>query len=231
MFILKNEKAIEAEFKNLKNEVKIYFYSTKENEKYPSCMACPQTSDYLKYLESTSNGKIKVTEFSLLENPDAGKEFGISLTPSIFLPDFNILFTGAPFGSESAVFIKTLVIASTGNTDLDPDYRFRAKRLKGKLVRTIISPTCPYCPVASLNANRLSIASEGAIRSEIIESFEFQELVQKYGIEGVPAFVVAEIKNGKVINDRLQFQGITHPVKFIQYFESQRGGSSDLMYG
>ncbi len=231
MFILKNEKAIEAEFKQLKNDVRVFFFSTKENEKYPSCMACPQTSDYLKYIESVSNGKIKVTEFSLVENPDAGKEYGITLTPSIFLPDFNVIFTGAPFGSESAVFIKTLVIASTGVTELDQDYRSRAKKLKGKLVRTIISPTCPYCPVASLNANKLAIASEGAIRSEIIESFEFQDLARKYGVEGVPAIVVGEIKNGKVMNDRLQFQGITHPIKFIQYFESLRGGGSDLMYG
>jgi hypothetical protein len=231
MFILKNEKAVEKEFEKLKNPVRVFFYSTKEDEKYPSCMACPQTSDYLKFLESASKGIVKVTEFSLVQNPDAGKEYNITLTPSIYLPDFNILFTGAPFGSESVVFIRTLVMASTGETDLGVDYGARAKRLKNKLIRTIISPTCPYCPTASLNANKLSIASGGAIRSEIIESFEFPDLAQKYGVSGVPAIVVGEIKNNKIINDELRFQGITHPVKFIQFFESQSGGMNDLMFG
>lgn len=103
-------------------------------------------------------------------------------------------------------------------------------KAKGKIIRTIVTPTCPYCPTAVLTANRIAIATGGLVTSEIIESYEHQDLAAKYKVTGVPAVVVGKIRDdGEVVNDRVEFMGVPSGRDLVEKLVGQARGI-DSMY-
>ena len=82
------------------------------------------------------------------------------------------------------------------------------QRAQGKIIRTIVTPTCPYCPTAVTIANRIAIASGGIVISEIIESYEHGDLAARYKVTGVPAVVIGKVQGGNVVDDEVVFLGV-----------------------
>jgi thioredoxin-like negative regulator of GroEL len=110
---------------------------------------------------------------------------------------------------EAAPFLQTIIVASTGKTGIPADMVSDLKqRGKGKVIRTIVTPTCTYCPTAVAIANRIAIASEGTVTSEIVESYEHGDLAAKYKVSGVPAIVVGRLKDGEIYDDEVAFLGL-----------------------
>ncbi len=189
--------------------VKVLIFTTLGNDGKRSCPACEDTAVLIKELAKMSNGKLDVQEYSITNNKEICIQYHVDRVPTILFPDHGIRYTGSPIGMEAAPFLQTIVLASTNKTGVPLDMQNDLKtKAKGKLIRTIVTPTCPYCPTAVLTANRVAIASGGAVTSEIIESYEHGDLAAKYKITGVPAVVIGKVQDGLITNDEVAFLGL-----------------------
>ena len=200
---------VKKELAKMEKRVKLLLFTTLGSDGKRLCPACEDTAGLVKEIAKSSNGKLEITEYSISNDKDVCVQHHVERVPTILFPDHGIRYTGAPIGMETAPFLQTIVIASTNKTGVPLDMQNDLKtKARGKIIRTIVTPTCPYCPTAVLIANRVAIASGGLVTSEIIESYEHGDLAAKYKITGVPAVVIGKLQDGQVINDEVAFLGL-----------------------
>ncbi len=201
---------IRRELAKMTNPVRILLFTTSIYDAGKrDCPACQDTANFLKQIVELASGKIKLEEYSLTKDPKVCEQYHVKRVPTILFPDHGIRYTGAPIGLESVPLIQTIVIASTGLTGIPAEMANELKqRAQGKIIRTIVTPTCPYCPTAVSIAHRIAIASKGQVTSEVIESYEHGDLAARYQVTGVPAVAIGKVRDGEVFDDAIAFMGV-----------------------
>lgn len=213
-----NRETVERALRAMQQPVKLIAVTSltadADGEQYHQCPACTDTMAFLTDLEELSGGKVEVEEISRVTEPDRAEALGVDRAPVVIFVDKGIRYLGAPLGMEAGAFVQTVIAASTGETDLAPTLRSRLKKLtQAKTLRTLVTLTCPYCPHSVLIANRVALASEGLVRSEVIEAYENADLAVRYQTKGVPV---------TIIDDEVAFTGVP-PVRAL--FEKLSGTS------
>lgn len=188
------KKALREALKDMVNPVECMVFVTKN----PECAYCETTVQLCKLLSETSNGKVvaKIFYEENVEDKKIFERYRVIRKPSILLYNGYIRYTGIPAGEELKGLIETLIRLSTGDTGLSNETMDALRnQLKGKAyIEVIVTPTCPYCPYAALEANMFAYASEGKIIADVIEAMENPDIADYYGITAVPAIVI----NGNV---------------------------------
>ncbi|MCB1171058.1 MAG: alkyl hydroperoxide reductase subunit F [Leptospiraceae bacterium] len=111
-----------------------------------------------------------------------------------------IRFRGIPGGHEFNSFILAILQAGGVPVRLDPDVIDLVAGLSGELrFETVVSLDCHNCPDVVQTLNSLSLVS-GAISHDMVDGALYPEIVEKYGVQGVPAvFLNGEsFSSGKV---------------------------------
>jgi len=93
------------------------------------CPACADTVTLCKTLAELSNGKITYEEISL----DTQKD--------IIIEGTGIRYTGIPAGGEFTTFVQTIIMASTGKTELGHLKSKLMEISKPVVVQTVITST------------------------------------------------------------------------------------------
>lgn len=169
------------------DKVKVTMY-TGEN-----CELCGPIEELLKILAELSKGKINLEIKQVKSKEEMTRKLGVEKPPVILLGEKEeVRYTGAPLGHEGWALLETIVTLSTKKVQIPEKYVEKLRNLK-KIVRieTIITPTCPYCPYAVLIANRIAIASEGKVISDVVEAHEFPEIAEKFNVMAVPTIVLS----------------------------------------
>ena len=179
------------------NVVHLKVFTTKEatadNKSYVRCPACDDVVVMVRELAKNANKKIDWEEISIITDEEKCKKYGVTRAPTILFTDYNIRYTGAPIGLETAPFIQTLLWASSGETAFGSSFDDQLARIKKKAtIKIIVTPTCPYCAQAVLMENALAIQSNDKISVEIIESYENPDIARQYEVTGVPVTIVNE---------------------------------------
>lgn len=161
------------------------------------CDLCRETRELAEEFAGVSDRiRVEVHDF-LAADDTAAADYGIERIPALVLlgpdrRDVGIRFYGIPAGYELATIIGDLLRLSTGTPDLSAVTREALAGLGRDVhVKVFVTPTCPYCPRAVFLAHQLAMASK-RVRADAIEASEFPELVQRYGVMGVPKIVVNE---------------------------------------
>jgi len=176
-------------FKNMKNDVTIILF-TQEFE----CQFCKATRELMEELSELSV-KINLEIHDFVKEADLAKRYSIDKIPGFALigeKDYGIRFFGVPAGYEFTTLIEDILDISNLSTNLGPEILDElAKVDKPVHMQAMVSPTCPYCPRAVRIVHRFAIASD-FIRGDMVEISEFPQLLQKYGIQGVPHTIINE---------------------------------------
>ncbi len=131
--------------------------------------------------------KIDVYTFDL--DSKMAKNRDVHRSPTILIdPDvYHIRYTGAPAGEEGTSFLDTIIRVSADNPGLKGKMLKVARSIKEpKNIMIFVTPTCPYCPGAVVEAVKLAIANPKHVWAECVEATENMDLVAKYNIKGVP---------------------------------------------
>ncbi len=156
--------------------------------------ACVDQRRLLEALVSM-NGKISLKVLDLVYDQAQAAARGVDKVPATLIDgvrELGIRFYGLTGGYEFSSLVDTILMVSTGESSLD-------ERLK-KLIAGITKPvhvevmttlTCPYCPRMVHVANQFALVND-KIRSDMIESSEYPQLVQRYGVSGVPKTIINE---------------------------------------
>ncbi|NMC07092.1 MAG: hypothetical protein GYA24_17885 [Candidatus Lokiarchaeota archaeon] len=180
---------------NLKNPVRLKVFTSKTAEGYRQCPACEDTVVMVRELAKLSNNKIDWEEISIHVDKEKCEKYKVTRVPTILFLDYNIRYTGAPIGLETAPFVQTILMASSRESMLGDTVDAQLARIKkaGKLT-VIVTPTCPYCAQAVLMENALAIQSKDKVSVEIVESYENPDIARKYEVTGVPVTIVNDAK-------------------------------------
>ena len=173
----------------LRSDVWVLFF-TQEHE----CMYCRETREFLEELTSMSD-KLHLETYDMVADAGVAEEHGIDKIPAIKLvgdQDYGVRFFGMPMGYEFTVIVEDIIDVSWGTSDMDPEVMGNIMPIEGDMhIQVFISPTCPYCPQMVRSAHRFAILNPG-ITADMVEMTEFPQLVQKYGVMGVPKTIINE---------------------------------------
>jgi glutaredoxin-like protein len=189
--MLKDEdkKAVAERFKEMKESVKIVMFA-QESE----CELCAPTRELIEDLAELSD-KLEIEILDLVKDKARADELGVDKIPALAImgeKDYGIRFFGIPAGYEFSSFIEDVVMVGKRDHGLPEDITKELAKIDSPVhLQIITSPTCPNCPRAVLTAHRFAMASD-MIRADMIEGSEFQDLVTKYEVQGVPHVVINE---------------------------------------
>jgi len=132
--------------------------------------------------------RIKVKVFNK-GDPECEK-YEVSRFPSILIdPDsgYKIRYTGAPAGQEGWGFVETITLVSRDEHGLLPVNADKLRNLDKEVkVQVYVTPSCPYCPMAVVLANKAAIAAKGKVMAECVEAYENPDLADLYNVSAVP---------------------------------------------
>lgn len=190
----KTKEEVKKRLDEMESEVRLIFFTSKDNQ-YGS-----QQKEIVDEVVSIAK-KVKLESYDLTENAGKAKEYEIDKTPAIILKGKEkgiVRFFGLTAGYEFATLLAGIIAVSTGKTPLPKDVLDKVKQIDFPVhIEVFATPQCPYCPGSVKLAHDLAIVNEN-VKADMIEAAEFQDLVQKHEIKGVPS---------TIINGKLAFSG------------------------
>ncbi len=143
----------------------------------------------VNFIDSASDDGRKYLEENNLNIDIYGNRKG----PIITFPErLNIVWLGLPAGEEFPVFLEQIINISKDNISLSLEAAKIIREIKGNLdVLIFVTPTCPYCPLATHTSSMFSMLNRG-LRTVIIEATEFPELSEKYSVYAVPKIAIVQ---------------------------------------
>jgi glutaredoxin-like protein len=191
----------------LTREVRIAFFASKKK----SCQYCKETEQLLREISELSQDKKIILEVLDLEDShDMAEELEVSLVPATVILSNNgsrLFYFGMPSGYQLKSLIEDILDASQGTTNLPQRVKERINSISQPVnLKIFVTPACPYSPSVVHTAHRFAIENK-LIRAEMIESLEFHDLTEKYGVVGVPKII---------INDSLAFEGVSSEEEFAK---------------
>lgn len=179
------------------------------------CETCEECLDFNREMAETSE-LLSLEEHDL--DSDLAEEYGASKYdkgPVQVLAGGDVSgvnYFGLPTGQEINSYITDIVELSTGEPELADSVAESVQEIDEPVEITVfVTPTCPHCPGAVQTAHRFAMVNEN-ISGEMVQSQEFMDVAQEYGVRGVPQINV----NG---HDG-EFTGNLPPEQFLQEVKS-----------
>lgn len=182
---------LQTSFAEITRKVTILVF-TREHQ----CDTCRDTRTLLEEVCAV-HPLVSLSHHSMTADAVLAKQYGITLAPGIVFLDENgndtgIRFFGLPGGYEFTALVSAITLVGTGNAGFAPELISQVMTIsKPVTMKVFVTPTCPYCPKAVINAHRLAYLNP-MIRAEMIEATAFQEAAGKYKVRGVPKTIINE---------------------------------------
>jgi glutaredoxin-like protein len=187
----KDRKAVGDRLAKLAGPVKLVMF-TQEME----CQFCRETRELVEEVAALSD-KISVEVKDFLKEEAEAKKLGIDKIPAIGVfgdggKDYVIRFYGIPAGYEFMSLLESIEIVSKGESGLSAEGKEKVKALNKPVhLQVFVTPTCPYCPRAVVQAFRMAVESD-KVTASMVEATEFPHLANKYQVSGVPHTVIGD---------------------------------------
>jgi len=193
---------IRQEMAKLKKPAKLKVFTAQRTEqdgsKIRACMDCGQFMNLLRIYEENSNGMLKIEELSIDNNPELAKKYDITRVPTILFIDEEgreiIRYLAAPQGPEIQPFISAVFAFAGAPNYYEATIKQNLNRIPPSTIKVMITNSCPYCPQVVQVASLFSIASEGKIRTVVIDIMANQDIGQYYDAAGVPYTIINDQK-------------------------------------
>lgn len=210
-----SRKFLEDKFKDLRDDVDIRVYYSNSNGDVADYVEF--TKNFFKEL-SEINSKIKVSFKEVEIGSTTLTGIYIRTNPSVTIGEdkgYKILFSGSPLGYEASQIIETIMIVSTGEHEFDEETTNELRSISKPVnIKVFVTPTCPYCPGAAFLANRIAVASDGKVLSEVIEANENPDLSMEWGIESVPTQIINDVEASKTIGLQSEHEFVNQVLSF-----------------
>jgi thioredoxin len=146
-------------------------------------------------------------------------DLGIKTSPSIAIGyelGYKIIFNGAPLGHEATSLIELITLVSSGESRLNDNTKEMLKNTSNNIhLQVFVTPTCPYCPLAVIQAGQIAIELKGKVKAECVETAENQELSLKYNVSSVPHTIVNGLPESSIIGAVAESNFVKHLLKFV----------------
>jgi alkyl hydroperoxide reductase subunit F len=162
--------------------------------KTDSCPSCATQTQLLQELTSLSD-KISLEVKFMDKEMELAAHYNVSKVPATLVmggKENGIRFYGVTLGYEFPSLLSSIMMASTGHSGLEPEMEEMVKAIdKDVHIQVIVTLTCPYCPKMVHVAHQFAFVNDH-VTADMVESSEFPQVVQLYGVFGVPKTVINE---------------------------------------
>ena len=222
----KYKEIIKREMAKLTKPAKLKVFTSQKVEsdgtKIKACMDCGQFMTLLRVYEENSNGMLTIEELSIDDNPEFTEKFGITRVPTVLFIDGEgrevIRYLAAPQGAEIQPFLQAIFAFAGAPNYYEPTIKSTLNRIQPSTIKVMITNTCPYCPQVAAIANLFAIASEGKIKTIIVDINANPDIGQYYDASGVPY---------TIINDSKTLVGMVGPNEILR---ALIGGNINVQY-
>ena len=187
----KDREAVEKILNDLPKKVKLLYF-TQDLE----CQYCRETHRLVDELNEISEN-LSVEVYNFQSEKEVIKKYPVDKIPAIAIlddkdRDFGIRYYGIPAGYEFTSLLEGIKMVGNGESGLDEDLKINLKQITDPVhLQVFVTPTCPYCPAAVINAHKFAFENEN-ISADMVEVTEFPQIAVKYKVQGVPRSVVDE---------------------------------------
>ena len=194
--------------KKLTNTVDLVVFTSEDN----SCKYCKDTLNLVDEVGALSD-KINVVKYVYEKDKEMVEKYQVEKYPATIVArhgdkDGRIIYYGIPSGYEFGSLIEDLENVSSGEADVSKKaVELISKIEKPVTIKVYVTPTCQYCPKAVITAHKFALMNKN-IKSEMIESLEFDKEASDAGVSAVPHIV---------INDDVTFPGAYPDDQFAEY--------------
>ena len=162
------------------------------------CMDCGHFMALLRVYEENSNGMLTIEELSVDDNPEFATKFGITRVPTILFIDNDgkevIRYLAAPKGGEIQPFIQTIFAFAGAPNYYEATIKQNLERIPQSTIKIMMTDTCPYCPQVVGISNLFAIASDGKIKTVVVDINANPDIGQYYDAAGVPYTIINDSK-------------------------------------
>ena len=198
----KYKEIIKREMAKLIKPVKIKVFTSQKTEadgsKIRSCMDCGQFMALLRVYEENSNGMLTIEELSIDDNPQFAKRYDITRVPTILFIDNAdrevIRYIAAPKGGEIQPFIQAIFAFAGAPNYYEATIKQNIDRIPQSTIKIMMTDTCPYCPQVVSIGNLFAIASDGKIKTIVVDINANPDIGQFYDAAGVPYTIINDKK-------------------------------------
>ena len=192
---------VKEQLKKLTEPVSLLFFTQPH-----ACGACTEQQGLLEALAGMSK-KLSLEVHEL--DSKVAADYGIDKVPATMVRgavDHGIRFYGLTGGYEFGSLLEAIELVSHGAAALEPAVASLGASFKLPThIEVMVTLACPYCPKMVRLAHQLAVAND-LVRADMVDAAEFPQLVNRYGVHGVPLTVV---------NGRRGFEGALAPEQAI----------------
>lgn len=153
-----------------------------------------ETRELLEEVADLSDG-LRLEVHDLEAEAELAASLGVSRVPATVLLGAargRVRWLGLPTGHGLGALLGDLIDVSGVATSLRPATRRALADLRNELrLGVFVRPSCPFCPAVARLAHQLAVESP-RVSADVIEAAEFPDLVERFGVSGVPTVVVNE---------------------------------------
>ena len=153
--------------------------------------------------QKASNGLLKIEELRIESNPDLAKKYEIQQVPVILITDANdqviIRYLAVPMAAKIQPFIQALMVLTGTPNYYENIIRENLNKINPTDIKVLITDYCAYCSTIVSICSLFALASDGRLRTSVIDIMVFPEISEKYNVNTVPTIVINEDK--KLIGD------------------------------
>ena len=198
----KYKEIIKREMAKLTKPVKLKVFTSQKTEadgsKIRACMDCDQFMSLLRVYEENSNGLLTIEELSIDDNPQFAKRYDITRVPTILFIDSSgrevIRYIAAPKGGEIQPFIQAIFAFAGAPNYYEATIKQNINRIPQSTIKIMMTETCPYCPQVISIGNLFAIASDGKIKTIVVDINANPDIGQFYDAAGVPYTIINDKK-------------------------------------
>ena len=189
---------IREEIKKLNKPVTLKIFTSSKN-----LQESVKMRDVIDIYQKASNGMLKVEEFKLETNSDLVKKYDIQQVPAILMTNAKdqviISYLAAPTAAKIQPFVEALMVLTGTPNYYENVIRENLNKINPTVIKVLITDYCAYCSTVISICSQFALASEGKLRTIVIDIMAYPDISEQYNVTTVPTLIVNEDK--KLIGD------------------------------
>ena len=189
---------IREEIKKLNKPVTLKIFTSSEN-----LQESVKMMEVMDIYQKASNEMLKIEEYKLETNSDLVKKYEIQQSPTILMTDAKdqviIRYLAVPSAAKIQPFVQALMVLTGTPNYYENIIRENLNKINSTVIKVLITDYCAYCSTVISICSQFALASEGKLRTAIIDIMAYPDISEQYNVSTVPTLIINEDK--KLIGD------------------------------
>ncbi|MHA1486719.1 MAG: thioredoxin domain-containing protein [Promethearchaeota archaeon] len=192
------KRMIREEIKKLNKPVTLKIFTSSEN-----LQESVKMMEVMDIYQKASNEMLKIEEYKLETNSDLVKKYEIQQAPTILMTDAKdqviIRYLAVPSAAKIQPFVQALMVLTGTPNYYENIIRENLNKINSTVIKVLITDYCAYCSTVISICSQFALASEGKLRTAIIDIMAYPDISEQYNVSTVPTLIINEDK--KLIGD------------------------------